>query len=109
MTNRAKQFVTNTIVQNDKLMINMLTYYLSTRPLDEMLYQTISNTQKFDTYLENAKLHFEILPPISESNEDMAYALVSFINELFTEEQIISTNNLNAIALLNDVIKSNLE
>ena len=108
MTNRAKQFVINTIVQNDILMINMLTYYLSTRPLDEMLFKTISNTQKFDTYLENAKLHFEILPPISQSNEDMAYTLVSFMNVLFTKEQIISTNNHNAIVLLNDVIKTNL-
>ena len=57
---------------------------------------------------EIAKKYFEILPPISQSNEDMAYALVAFINVLFTKEQINSMNNHSAIVFLTARIKSNL-
>jgi hypothetical protein len=109
MTNRAKDFVAHSIAKNDILMINMLTYYLATRPLEEMLFDTIANTLKHDRHLKSAIQYFEILPPISQSNEDMAYALVSFINALFNKEQINSMNNHSAIVFLNDVIKSNLE
>ena len=109
MTNRAKHFVVNSIVTNDILMKKMLTYYLATRSEEEMLFDTISNTLKLDTQLKNARQYFEILPPISQSNEDMAYALVSFINVLFTKEQINSINNHSAVVFLTARIKSNLE
>ena len=109
MTNRAKHFVVNSIVTNDILMKKMLTYYLATRSEEEMLFDTISNTLKLDTQLKNARQYFEILPPISQSNEDMAYALVSFINVLFTKEQINSVNNHSAVVFLTARIKSNLE
>jgi len=109
MTNRAKDFVAHSIAKNDILMINMLTYYLTTRSEEEMLCDTITNTLKLDTHLKSAKQYFEILPPISQSNEDMAYALVSFINVLFTKEQINSINNHSAVVFLTARIKSNLE
>ncbi len=109
MTNRAKHFVAHSIVKNDILMINMLTYYLTTRSEEEMLCDTITNTLKLDTQLKSAKTYFEILPPISQSNEDMAYALASFINVLFTKEQINSINNHSAVVFLTARIKSNLE
>ena len=109
MSNRAKHFVANSIVKNDILMINMLTYYLTIRSEEEPLCDTIANTQKLDTHLKIAKKYFEILPPISQSNEDMAYALVAFINVLFTKEQINSMNNNSAVVFLTARIKSNLE
>ena len=90
-------------------MRKMLTYYLATRSEEEMLFDTISNTLKLDTQLKNARQYFEILPPISQSNEDMAYALVAFINVLFTKEQINSINNHSAVVFLTARIKSNLE
>jgi hypothetical protein len=104
MTNRAKDFVERSIDQNDILMKNMLTYYLSTRLADEMLYDTITNTINHDLQLMNSRLYFEILPPISQSNEDMAYALVSFINALFSKEQIEIMNNNSAIKFLKNRI-----
>ena len=100
MTNRAKHFVANSIVKNDILMKNLLTYYLTIRSEEEMLFDTIDNTLKLDTQLKNARQYFEILPPISQSNEDMAYALVSFINALFTTEQINFMTNQSAIVFL---------
>ncbi len=109
MTNRAKHFVANSIVKNDVLMKNMLAYYLTIRSEEEMLFDTIDNTLKLDTHLKSAKKYFEILPPISKSDEDMAYALVSFINVLFTKEQINSINNHSAVVFLTARIKSNLE
>lgn len=109
MSNRAKHFVANSIAKNDILMKNMLTYYLTIRSEEETLCDTIANTQKLDTHLKIAKKYFEILPPISQSNEDMAYALVAFINVLFTKEQINSMNNHSAIVFLTARIKSNLE
>ena len=109
MTNRAEHFVVNSIVTNAILMRKMLTYYLATRLEEEMLFDTITNTLKLDTQLKNARQYFEILPPISQSNEDMAYALVSFIHALFTAEQINFMNNHSAILFLDDVLKSNLE
>lgn len=104
MTNRAKDFVAYSIAQNDVLMINMLTYYLAKRPSNEILFDSIANTLKFDQHLKSAKQYFEILPPISQSNADMAYALVSFIEALFTKEQIESITNHSAITLLNNMI-----
>lgn len=100
MTNRAKHFVANSIVKNDVLMKNMIAYYLTIRSEEEMLCDTIDNTLKLDTHLKSAKKYFEILPPISQSDEDMAYALVSFINILFTKEQINSINNNSAVVFL---------
>jgi hypothetical protein len=104
MTNRAKDFVTHCIAKNDDLMINVLLYYLSIRPAEELICDTIATTLKFDLYLKSTKKYFEILPPISQSNTDMAYALVSFIEALFTKEQIESITNHSAIALLNNRI-----
>jgi hypothetical protein len=66
MTNRANDFVAHSIAKNDILMINMLPYYLATRPLEEVLCDTITNTLKLDTQLKNARQYFEILPPISQ-------------------------------------------
>ena len=100
MTNRAKYFVEEKITQNDIVMINVLSYYLSIRVADEMLKDTIANTLEHDLQLKNTKEYFEILPPISQSNEDMSYALVSFINSLFTKEQIDNMNNRSALLYL---------
>jgi hypothetical protein len=100
VTNRARYFVEDKIAQNDIVMIHVLSYYLSIRVADEMLSDTIANTLKHDQQLKNTKEYFEILPPISQSNEDMSYALVSFINALFTKEQIDSMNNHFALLFL---------
>ncbi|RAR73829.1 hypothetical protein [Flavobacterium aciduliphilum] len=100
MTIRAKNFVAHCIAENDELMINVLLYYFSIRPAEELMCDTIAATLKFDLYLKSTKKYFEILPPISQSNADMAYALVSFIETLFTPEQINSTTNNEAIILL---------
>ena len=100
MTNRAKYYVEDKIAQNDNVMINVLSYYLSIRVADEMLSDTISNTLKHDLQLKNTKEYFEILPPISQSNEDISYAIVSFVNALFTKEQIDSINNHSALLFL---------
>ena len=100
MTNRAKHYVEEKIAQNDIVIINVLSYYLSIRVGDEMLKDTIANTLKHDLQLKNTKEYFEILPPISQSNEDMSYALVSFINSLFTKEQIDNMNNHSALLFL---------
>ena len=110
MTNRAKDFVAHSIAKNDILMKNMLTYYLTTRSEEEMLCDTITNTLNLDTQLKNARQYFEILPPISQSNKDMAYALVSFINALFTTEQINFMNYHSAILFLeNDREKNKID
>ena len=103
MTNRAKDFVAQIIAENDILMINVLTYYFSTRPDDEMLSDTISNTIKLDSQLKSAKIFFEVLPPISQSNTDMAETIVSFINTLFTKEQIETFNNHSAFLFLKNM------
>ena len=100
MTNRAKHYVEEKIAQNDIVMINVLSYYLSIRVGDEMLKDTIANTLKHDLQLKNTKEYFEILPPISQSNEDMSYALIAFNNALFTKEQIDSMNNHSALQFL---------
>jgi len=100
MTNRAKDFVAHTIAENDILIINIITYYLSTRPDCEMLSDTISNTIKLDSQLKSAKIFFEVLPPISQSNTDMAETIASFINALFTKEQIETLNTHSAFLFL---------
>jgi len=108
MTNRAKNYVEDKIAQNDIGMVHVLSYYLSIRMADEMLEDTIANTLKHDQQLKNTKEYFEILPPISQSNEDMSYALIAFINALFTKEQINAMNNHSALLFLkNRLIKIN--
>ncbi len=107
MTNRAKYFVVDTISQKDILMTNVLTYYLSIRLDDEMLYDTITNTINHDSQLKSTKKYLEILPPISQSNADMSYALVSFINALFTKKQIDSMNNHSAYIFLKKYVMKN--
>lgn len=100
MTNRAKHYVEDKIAQNDIGMVHVLSYYLSIRMADEMLVDTIANTLKHDQQLKNTKEYFEILPPISQSNKDMSYALIAFINALFTKEQIKAMNNHSALLFL---------
>jgi hypothetical protein len=108
MTNRAKNYVEDKIAQNDIGMVHVLFYYLSIRLANEMLAATIANTLQHDQQLKDTKEYYEILPPISQSNEDMSYALVSFINALFTKEQINAMNNHSALLFLkNRLIKIN--
>lgn len=96
---RAELFVTKKIKNKDDLMSKMVAYYLSQRGLEETLKNCIRNTENKDNCVVEACEYFNILPPIQEIN-DFSYALLSFINELFTNEQVNLFTNRQALDYL---------
>jgi thermostable 8-oxoguanine DNA glycosylase len=96
---RAELFVTKTIKENHILMSKMVVYYLSQRGLEETLKNCIRYTENKDKYVVEACEYFNILPPIQEIN-DFSYALLSFMNELFNNEQVNLFTNRQAIDYL---------
>lgn len=89
MTEHARLFVDKIILENDiRFMKNILHYYFSTRDANESLIQCIGNTTQNDALVISACEYFEIIPPISQNVEDFSLALVTFINYVFSQEQI---------------------
>ena len=67
--------------------------------MEETLKNCIRNTENKDNCVVEACEYFNILPPIQEIN-DFSYALLSFINELFTNEQVNLFTNRQALDYL---------
>ncbi len=100
VSNRAKSFVENSIINNDIIMRNVIHYFLSQRLKTETLLECLNNA----TNKENLVNEFEylyVLPPITENLDDFSYAIISFIYSLFNKEQISNFTVGDAIKHLN--------
>ena len=100
ISNRAKSFVENSIINNDIIMRNVIHYFLSQRLQTETLLECLINAMNKEN-LVNEFEHLNILPPITENLDDFSFAIISFIYSLFNKEQISSLTVSEAIKHLN--------
>ena len=100
ISNRAKSFVENSIINNDIIMRNVIHYFLSQRLQTETLLECLNSATNKDSLVYEFE-HLNILPPITENLDDFSYAIISFIYSLFNKEQISSFTVGDAMKHLN--------
>jgi hypothetical protein len=100
VSKRAKEFVENWINTKDEIIKNIILYYLSQRHPTEILKDVINKTVEKDEVAVLACEYFNVIPPISQSAEDFAFAISSFINYLFDEKQINNYTTKKALFFL---------
>jgi hypothetical protein len=99
-TKRAKEFVENRIATKNEIIKKIILYYLSQRHPTELLKEILNKTIEKDEVAVLACEYFTVLPPISGSAEDFAFAISSFINYLFDEKQINNYTTKKALFFL---------
>jgi hypothetical protein len=100
VSDRAKSFVENSIINNDIIMRNVIHYFLSQRVQTETLLKCLNYAMNKENLVDDFE-YLNILPPITVNLDDFSFAIISFIYSLFTKEQIASFTVYEAIKHLN--------
>jgi hypothetical protein len=100
VSDRAKLFVENSIINNDIIMRNVIHYFLSQRVQTETLLKCLNYAMNKENLVDDFE-YLNILPPITVNLDDFSFAIISFIYSLFTKEQIASFTVDEAIKHLN--------